>query len=400
METFSFRSLLYLTQYLALAGGIFGAVTALAWFTLPALRRRARVVLPGVGTLDVDVEEEGEDAASSRLLRSASWMLLTFALAGFAANLGAMLSRAVEVQHWPAQTMYEVIPLGTTACFLSTLVLYFVLGLHRAKGVARGFGDLFVSMILFGASLALRYVLTLDPTGRPLPPALQSYWFPTHISAYMFAYFTMFIGTLGTWLHFCFKFWRGILQPARYPVAKRTLLAIAFFAVVPVAFGRMGWALGPGVLALTGLVALFSVRFLPGKLAWFDSWEKGSDAFSWKIFMVGFPFLTAGLVQGALWAQEAWAIYWGWDSKEVSALISWLFYVVYLHLSYVAGWRGDKRMWILLYGGISVYITFQLFGHLPASQSSLHRYTDMSVVPAEGLMGSPNDASVAGQASQ
>lgn len=387
METFSFRSLLYLTQYLAMAGGILGLLTALAWFLQPLLRRRSVVAVAGGGAVEVESEDDGGLIAT--LTHTASWLLVLVTFACFAVNVAAMYVRSVEVQHWPAQTMYEVIPLGTASGFLSTLVLYFVLGLYRARGVGRGFADLFVALILIGSTLTLRYVLTIDPTGRPLPPALQSYWFPTHISAYMFAYFTMFIGTLATWLHFCFKFWRGLLQPAQYPVPKATLRNIALFTLVPVPFGTMGMALGPGVLAASGVIAFLSKRWLPGKLAWFDAWERGSDDFTWKIFMVGFPFLTAGLVQGALWAQEAWAIYWGWDSKEVSALISWLFYAVYLHLSYVAGWRGEKRMWILLFGGISVYITFQLFGHLPASQSSLHRYTDPNVVPSEGMMRPP-----------
>lgn len=391
METFSFRSLLYLTEYVAFTGCGVGLATALLWFVRPMLRRSGRVALAGGGV--VALEGAGEPLLSDGLLRGASWLLLVFVAACFGANLAAMLARCIEVQHWPAQTMYEVIPLGTTACLASTLILYFVLGMQKPQGIVRGFCDLFVSLILLGLALVMHFVvLTLDPTGRPLPPALQSYWFPTHISAYMFGYFTMFIGTLGTWLHLCFKFWRGILQRAQYPVARTTLRNIALFTLVPVPFGWMGVVLGPGVLLLTGAVALACVRWLPEKLAWFDYWEKGSDEFTWRIFIVGFPFLTAGLVQGALWAQEAWAIYWGWDSKEVSALISWLFYAIYLHLSYVAGWRGEKRMWILLFGGISVYITFQLFGMLPASQSSLHRYTDMDVVPAEGLMGAPSDS--------
>ena len=165
-----------------------------------------------------------------------------------------------------------------------------------------------------------------------------------------------------------------------------TLLLTVLSTVVMVPFGTGGVAFGPGVLLLTGLFSLVSMRG-PGKMSWFDGWEEGSDRFTFLIFVVGFPFLTAGLIQGALWAQEAWALYWGWDSKEVSALISWVFYIVYLHLRYVGGWRGEKSMWILLFGGISIYITFQLFGHLPASQSSLHRYTDMDSVPAEGMMG-------------
>ena len=201
----------------------------------------------------------------------------------------------------------------------------------------------------------------------------------------MFGYFTLFIATLAAWLHFCFKFWRGTFQASLYPVPARTKLAIIFFALVPVPFGSQGILMGPGVLLITFLVSLLSLRGA-NKMAWFDSWENGSDRFTWLIFVVGFPFLTAGLIQGSLWAHESWAFYWGWDSKEVSALISWLFYLIYLHLRYVAGWRGEKGMWILLFGGISIYITFQLFGDLPASQSSLHRYTDMDSVPAERLM--------------
>ena len=172
-----------------------------------------------------------------------------------------------------------------------------------------------------------------------------------------------------------------------------TKWGVPSFALISAPFGPMGLGLGPGLLLVTGVIAALSKR-VGSHLAWFDRWEQGSDRFTWLIFVVGFPFLTAGLIQGGLWAQEAWALYWGWDSKEVSALISWLFYVIYLHLRYVAGWRGEKGMWILAFGGLSIYITFQLFGYLPASQSSLHRYTDMSVVPAEGMMAPPPEAPV------
>lgn len=385
MEEFSFRSLLYWTLNLAAAGTIVGFAAALSRALAPAFRRKARMALPeGAGSVDVDLPDDGGRMAT--IMGGLSWLTLLLCAACFLVNLAAMLSRAVEVQHWPAQTMYEVIPLGTTACFLSVLVLYFVLGIHRMTGFAKGFGDLFVALILLGSVFTLRYVLRLDPTGRALPPALQSYWFPTHISAYMFGYFTLFIATLGTWLYFCFKFSRAILDREGYEISKVTKWGILFMALVPAFYGRLGILFGPGVLALTFVISLLAYR-QPGGFRWFDSWEKGgADRFSWLIFVVGFPFLTAGIVQGALWAQEAWALYWGWDSKEVSALISWLFYVVYLHLRYVAGWRGERAMAILYFGGLSIYITFQLFGDLPASQSSLHRYTDMDVVPAEGMM--------------
>lgn len=377
MELLSYRGFLELGQQLAWGGAAFGLAVFLGWMLAPWLVGAAATT--------------GAAPRQARALRSlggASWLLLLLCAAGFAVSLGAMFLRWREVRHWPAQTMYEVIPLGVTAGYLSTLALYFVLGLHHRRGLARAFGDLFVALILLAGGFTLGHVLALDPTGKPLPPALQSYWFSTHISAYMIGYFTLMIAALGAWLFFCFRFWRGILGRGRHPLPRTTLAAVLMFAIIPVPFGAQGALLGPGVLALAGAVTWISLRS-PGRMAWFDGWAEDADRFTWLIFVVGFPFLTAGLMQGALWAQEAWAIYWGWDSKEVSALISWLFYAVYLHLRYLAGWRGEKGMLLLCAGALSIYVTFQLFGFLPDSQRSLHRYTDMEFVPAEGMMAPP-----------
>ena len=46
----------------------------------------------------------------------------------------------------------------------------------------------------------------------------------------------------------------------------------------------------------------------------------------------GFPWLTLSILTGAIWAQEAWGRYWGWDPKETWALITWLWYLLVLHL--------------------------------------------------------------------
>ena len=389
---FEYRRLLEMTKFAAMASTLVAFLTSVGWFLLPRLARRNSGVATTPEGAQISVSSAGEPREPGMLLlfsRLLPW------LAGlcFVLNLTAQTARFFEVMHWPAQTMYEVIPLGTTAGFLSCLVLYFVLGLQRTCGAARGFSDLFLAVIFLGAWLTLVSVLKLDPTGRALPPALQSYWFSTHITAYMFGYFTLFIATAAAWLLFCFKFWRGVLDGQNHPMSSLTKWGVPSFALISAPFGPMGLGLGPGLLLVTGVIAALSKR-VGSHLAWFDRWEQGSDRFTWLIFVVGFPFLTAGLIQGGLWAQEAWALYWGWDSKEVSALISWLFYVIYLHLRYVAGWRGEKGMWILAFGGLSIYITFQLFGYLPASQSSLHRYTDMSVVPAEGMMAPPPEAPV------
>jgi cytochrome c-type biogenesis protein CcsB len=389
MDFVSYRSFLHLGQTLALIGAGYGLLIFLGWIFAPWMAGFGAPAMASAGGGSAPPRRPGV----LRTLSAGSWLLLVACAAGFAVSISALYLRYQEVQHWPAQTMYEVIPLGVTAGYLSTLALYFVLGLHRQRGLARAFGDLFVALILLGGGLTLGYVLQLDPTGKPLPPALQSYWFSTHISAYMVGYFTLMIAALGAWLFFCFRFWRGVLDRANHPLSRLGVAAVAVFAIAPAPFGSQGLLLGPGVLALAGAVSYVSVRS-PGRMSWFDNWEKEADRFTWLIFVVGFPFLTAGLMQGALWAQEAWAIYWGWDSKEVSALISWIFYAVYLHLRYLAGWRGEKGMMLLCAGALSIYITFQLFGFLPDSQKSLHRYTDMEFVPAEGMMDPPKAGAI------
>ena len=49
-----------------------------------------------------------------------------------------------------------------------------------------------------------------------------------------------------------------------------------------------------------------------------------------------------GVIFGAIWAEEAWGRYWGWDPKETVAFIAWVIYAAYLHARSTAGWR-DKQ---------------------------------------------------------
>jgi cytochrome c-type biogenesis protein CcsB len=53
--------------------------------------------------------------------------------------------------------------------------------------------------------------------------------------------------------------------------------------------------------------------------------------------------LAAGTILGALWADKAWGRFWGWDPKEVWALISLLVYLVFLHARHI-GWSRDFGM--------------------------------------------------------
>ena len=56
----------------------------------------------------------------------------------------------------------------------------------------------------------------------------------------------------------------------------------------------------------------------------------------------GFPFLSAGMISGSIYAQYALGTYWQWDPKEVWSLITWLFYAALLHERVAVGWQGRR----------------------------------------------------------
>jgi cytochrome c-type biogenesis protein CcsB len=82
------------------------------------------------------------------------------------------------------------------------------------------------------------------------------------------------------------------------------------------------------------------------------------DNLSYRILGIGFPFLTIGILSGAVWANEAWGSYWSWDPKETWALATWLVFAIYLHLRISKGWRGKKPAILALMGFVIVWICF------------------------------------------
>lgn len=66
------------------------------------------------------------------------------------------------------------------------------------------------------------------------------------------------------------------------------------------------------------------------------------DSVNHHSLIYGFPFLTVGMITGAIYAQYALGSYWRWDPKEVWTLITWLFYAVLLHERIAVGWRGRR----------------------------------------------------------
>ena len=61
---------------------------------------------------------------------------------------------------------------------------------------------------------------------------------------------------------------------------------------------------------------------------------------------------------GAIWAENAWGRFWGWDPKETWALITWIAYAAYLHARVTVGWRGGKAAAIAIVGYTSYLFNF------------------------------------------
>ena len=57
---------------------------------------------------------------------------------------------------------------------------------------------------------------------------------------------------------------------------------------------------------------------------------------------IGLALMTVGTFLGAVWANESWGRYWGWDPKETWALICILAYAIVLHLRMVPRWNNPR----------------------------------------------------------
>jgi len=315
-----------------------------------------------------------------------SWVArlpLLFVVLATTAIATAVGFRWVEVNHFPSQTMSEVLAMFTLALGVSMIVLWFVLNLRKRGHNWAIVEDVLVVLIFVGIIYTHGHIRTLATAQRDLPPALQSWWFAPHLSCLIFSYATMGIAALLALVYFLTRFWSGVWGGGQSWKSQAFilvgLLVVPFAHLVTIPMLLVSGIVFAGLLALGRVPGPDMVLRL----------EKDLDDVSFRAFAVGFPFLTAGLWQGAFWAQEAWANYWGWDSKENSALITWLVYVIYIHLRMLGGYRGAKAMSALVAGALSVFLTFQVFGYLPDSQKSLHRYTDDGVEPQEGQQGAP-----------
>lgn len=130
------------------------------------------------------------------------------------------------------------------------------------------------------------------------------------------------------------------------PVLRSVWLQVHVLTAV-VGYGAFGVAAG------LGLMRLLHSECRHGWSA-AEEVERAMD----RAAALGFPWLTLSILTGAIWAQKAWGRYWGWDPKETWALVTWLWYLLVLHVRPLQRWRGRRRALLVVVGFGIVLFTF------------------------------------------
>lgn len=97
---------------------------------------------------------------------------------------------------------------------------------------------------------------------------------------------------------------------------------------------------------------------------------KGNDERCFKFLKGGTLLLGLGIISGAVWANQAWGRYWGWDPKETWALVTFILFALPLHRA-----SGLRQRPALLLGFLMLCIAAIVFTAIvPQSTPSLHAY--------------------------
>ncbi len=285
-------------------------------------------------------------ASVYRVATAVAWL-------GLIAHVASIVARGYAAGRLPWGNLYEFSSIVGALIVGAELVI--VEGVYRVRTVA-GFVLAFVVLSMAGAALFL-YV---GPA--PLVPALNSYWRSIHVTAIMLASSLLLLGSILTIL-FLFKD-RG--ERRRGPSG-----GVSDRAVAPIAGGATDTA---------GVAAADPPHFLAGADEPVGSGHhRGGllppaatlDRLAYRTLAFAFPVWTFAVIAGAIWAQEAWGRYWGWDPKETWAFITWVVFAGYLHARATAGWKGRRAAWIALAGFASLLVNFYVVNTFVVS---LHTY--------------------------
>jgi len=242
----------------------------------------------------------------------ASWS----ALAGLIAQTAGLILRWFEsykmgIGHAPLSNLYE-----SLIFFAWTIVFLYLIVEWRIKSRTIG---AFVIPFAFLSMAFASFSPNINTRIQPLIPALQSNWLISHVITCFFGYAAF---TIACGLGFMYLL-KGL---------------------------EKGENSGP------------FLRFFPRR--------EILDELTYHSVVIGFIFLTLGIITGSVWAYSAWGSYWSWDPKETWSLITWLIYAAMLHSRFLRGGKGKRMAIMSIIGFVSVLFTYFGVNYLPG----LHSY--------------------------
>ncbi len=104
--------------------------------------------------------------------------------------------------------------------------------------------------------------------------------------------------------------------------------------------------------------------------------RKSDDLFSAAdtLVYIGTAFLTMGMLSGAIWAKDAWGHFWSWDPKETWALLTWVIYLIYIHLRLYRKGSTGLLSFLLIFAFACLQMCWWGINYLPSAQGSIHVY--------------------------
>jgi ABC-type transport system involved in cytochrome c biogenesis permease subunit len=92
--------------------------------------------------------------------------------------------------------------------------------------------------------------------------------------------------------------------------------------------------------------------------------------------VLGFVCINLGLLFGAFWAKEAWGHYWTWDPKETWAFLTWLAYLVYIHITIRKQASATASFLTLTFGFAVLLVCWFGVNYLATASQSVHTYSN------------------------
>ena len=261
--------------------------------------------------------------------------------------IATIIDRWIKNHYFPLSNLYESI------LFLSCMLLTGQMIVERILST-RLISCLNLPLVLglyrFGSNILPSSMRSI----QSLAPSLQSNWLMMHVSVMMLSYAILLLGS-----SFCILYLILELVPKKVKELEQktdyTTNVNSTTVFNSTIVSNENISLSKGVFQQT----------LPRDLSTL------LDVWSYRLIGFGFPFLTLGIISGAVWANEAWGAYWSWDPKENWALVTWLIFAIYLHARLIKGWTGKRIAVVGCLGFVIIWVCYlgvNFLGH------GLHTY--------------------------